>query len=592
VTKRAFLTWALVILVAGLALRAVWLRADPPTTSVGIVWHDEGPWTHNARNKALWGQWVTDRWNPVYVAPVFIALEYAAFRELGVGTWQARTVPLVSGMVAIALLMAGLAAAANRRAALLGGALLSTNYVFISWNRAALMESTMTAFVVVAWAAYAMAERRPRFGLVAGIATVLAYFTKASAAFFVAAILLDAAMTLALSWFGGLRRKLDIAAPDQATVRAALLTFAGVATAGLPILALFLLPHWSEYVAYNWTMSIERKPSYGWNELKDRASLLPLAQNFYSQMWLVVAASAVALAGIVGRWRTARPAHRLLVLWLLLGFAELVVHDATNSRHHVVLIPAFVALGAMLLTPSSPVKAGLSTSLRSGSPAPPPAPAGARILVAPIVLYLGYVVFASLLQVPFKARVQVSNYSLVVWLSAGLAVVLAVRVLRQWDAIVDWIATMRVPTAAATLVVAVTIGLNLFEYGRWAQSRTELNYRASVELGGLLPTGALVQGKLANGLSLENRIRPIFIGNHFGNYEDRFQRDDVRYILSYVLPSVGYDSDQGSGLIQQILERYPNRRAVEMFDLTEMFDNRFPSGPFRAALFDKFPDPR
>jgi 4-amino-4-deoxy-L-arabinose transferase-like glycosyltransferase len=577
VTKRSFLTWALVILVAGLALRAVWLRADPPTTSVGIVWHDEGPWTHNARNKALWGQWVTDQWNPVYVAPVFIALEYAAFREFGVGTWQARTVPLVSGMVAIALLMAGLAAAANRRAALLGGALLSTNYVFVSWNRAALMESTMTAFVVVAWAAYATAEQRPRWGLVAGIATVLAYFTKASAAFFVVAIVLDAATTLALAWFGALRQKLAVAPPESSTVRAAGMTFAGMMAAGVPILVVFVLPHWSDYFAYNVTMSLVRKPSFGWHDLRDRVTQLPLAQNFYTQMWLVVAASAVGAAGIVGRWRTARPAQRLLVLWLLLGFAELIAHDSTNSRHHVVLIPALVALGALFLAPGS------STSFRSAQAVP-------RILAAPIVLYLGYVVFASLLQVPFMARVEASHYSLVVWLSTGLAVALSALGLWRWDSVVNWIGTMRVPAAAAALVVAVTVGWNLFEYGRWAGGRTELNYRASVELGGLLPPGTLVQGKLANGLSLENRIRPIFIGNHFGNYEDRFQRDDARYILSYVLPSVGYESDKRSGLIQQILERYPNRRAVETFDLTEMFDVDWVSGPFRAALFDKFPD--
>jgi 4-amino-4-deoxy-L-arabinose transferase-like glycosyltransferase len=587
VTKRSFLIWALVILVAGLALRAVWLRADPPTTSVGIVWHDEGPWTHNARNKALWGQWVTDQWNPVYVAPVFIALEYAAFRDLGVGTWQARTVPLVSGMLAIAFLMAGLAAAADRRAALLGGALLATNYVFVSWNRAALMESTLTSFVVMAWAAYAMAEKRPGWGLVAGMGTVLAYFTKASAAFFVAAIVLDAATTLALASFGTLRQRLAIAAPDSPTVRAAMLTFAGIAAAGVPILAFFVLPHWNDYFAYNVTMSIERKPSYGWHDLLYRGSLLPLAQNFYTQMWLVVAASAVGLAGIVGRWRTARPAHRLLVLWLLLGLAELVAHDATNSRYQVVLIPAFVALGAMLLA------TGPSTSPMPGSTSVRAAPSAALwILVAPIVLYLGYVVFASLLQLPFSAQVAASDYKFVVRLSAGLALASSALVLWRWDDVVNWIGTMRVPAAAATVIVTVTVGWNLFEYGRWAQGRSELNYRASIELGGLLPAGTLVQGKLANGLSLENRIRPIFIGNHFGNYDDRFQRDDARYILSYVLPSVGYESDQGSGLIQQILERYPNRRAVEMFDLTEMFDVRFPSGPFRAALFDKFPDRR
>jgi hypothetical protein len=42
------------VLVLAALLRGVWLTADPPTSpSVGIVWHDEGAWVHNARNKAL-----------------------------------------------------------------------------------------------------------------------------------------------------------------------------------------------------------------------------------------------------------------------------------------------------------------------------------------------------------------------------------------------------------------------------------------------------------------------------------------------------------------------------------------------------------
>ena len=47
-----------------------------------------------------------------------------------------------------------------------------------------------------------------------------------------------------------------------------------------------------------------------------------------------------------------------------------------------------------------------------------------------------------------------------------------------------------------------------------------------------LAPGTLVQGKLANRMALENEIRPVFIGNGFGNYADRFDRDDVRYILT------------------------------------------------------------
>ena len=98
--RSRFLVLAAVIVLLAGGLRVMWLRADPPNTSVGIVWHDEGAWVHNARNAALWGTWKTDNWNPVFIAPVFTALEYGAFRVFGVGTWQARTVPVASGLLA------------------------------------------------------------------------------------------------------------------------------------------------------------------------------------------------------------------------------------------------------------------------------------------------------------------------------------------------------------------------------------------------------------------------------------------------------------------------------------------------------------
>ena len=99
----------------------------------------------------------------------------------------------------------------------------------------------------------------------------------------------------------------------------------------------------------------------------------------------------------------------------------------------------------------------------------------------------------------------------------------------------------------------------------------------------MLPPDTLVQGKLANGLSLENRIRPVFIGHEFGNYADRKRRDDVRYILTYIEPLIGFEGSQ----IRDVLEAYPQRRVVMTFDVAET-----PSGHDRAALIDKFGDRR
>ena len=58
------------------------------------------------------------------------------------------------------------------------------------YDRAAIMESLMAAFVVFGWYGFVRAQREPMWGLFAGTAAILAYFTKAAAIFFVAALAL------------------------------------------------------------------------------------------------------------------------------------------------------------------------------------------------------------------------------------------------------------------------------------------------------------------------------------------------------------------------------------------------------------------
>src|SRR5690242_2667463 len=199
VEGRFWIALAGVMLVA-IALRLVFPTADPPwNPSVGIVWHDEGAWVHNARNKAMFGAWSLDRWNPMYIAPVFTGLEYLSFRSLGVGVRQARLVPEVCGLVAVWLIALGVGRIAGRRAGLIAAALIGTNYFYVMWDRTALMEGPMAAFMVMSWYFYTRAEDEPAWGFAAGLCAWLAFFTKAAAAFFVAAISLDAFVAAVLA---------------------------------------------------------------------------------------------------------------------------------------------------------------------------------------------------------------------------------------------------------------------------------------------------------------------------------------------------------------------------------------------------------
>jgi len=129
--------------------------------------------------------------------------------------------------------------------------------------------------------------------------------------------------------------------------------------------------------------------------------------------------------------------------------------------------------------------------------------------------------------------------------------------------------------------VLALIGLvswDLYQFAGWAHGRTYKNYEAMVALRAALPPGTPVQGKLANGMALENRIRPIFIGHGFGNYADRKERDDVRYILTYTDPKIGYEGSQ----IEDVLAAYPGWRIIMMFPVAES-----PSGHDTAALIEK-----
>ncbi len=572
-TTRQFLAGLLAILALTVLLRGLFPTADPPWHApVGITWHDEGPWVHNARNRALFGQWSLDRWNPMYLTPVFTGLEYASFATFGVGTWQARLVSEAMGTISVVALALGVAALAGRRAGLIAAALLATNYIYVMWNRAALMEATMTAFMTVSWAAYAIAASnaalsaglKPRLhigsgvGLVAGIAAWLAFFTKAAAAFFVGALGLEALLTL---WL--VRQARGSGWEQDVRAKAALWTVAGLAVAGLIALMVFVIPYWQEFRFYNWQMSVTRKPDYTVKAFLDRISWIPIIHDFFTRQWLVAVLGIFATLGLLTRWRTAAPAERLLGLWIALGFAELIAHDVGNERRFVFFIPALVAFAAIALGRDRTLlpRAAATVTRRKA------------LLAAPLLLFAAYVIAGAILRVPFIYQVRPG-----VRLGAIAAVLLVAVLLLNWRRVVTRLSLARWPVASSLLLTAVIVVSDLTQFAQWAALRTYENVNASRLVGEWLPPGTLVHGKLANGLSLENRIRPVFVGRGFGNYEDRAKRPDVRYILTYVEPRIGYEGS----VILDVLNAHPGWRVIRVFDVAETA-----GGHDRAALIEK-----
>jgi 4-amino-4-deoxy-L-arabinose transferase-like glycosyltransferase len=553
-TRRQFVAACIAILLVAGFLRSVWLTADPPWHApVGVFWHDEGAWLHNARNKALFGAWALDAWNPMYIAPVFTGLEYASFSAFGVGVWQARLVSDVLGSLSVLFLGLGVARIAGRRAGMIAAALLATNYVYVMWNRTAMMEGPMTAFIVFAWYCYVRAAEAGRWAWGAAVFALLAFFTKAAAAFFVGAVALDALVVLLFA-----RKRPGVSA------RAAWIALGALTLCGTAALALFVLPNWREYQFYNWQMSVTRKPRYDLESLLFRITGFPVLHDLFTRMWVMLLLCLAALMGLVARWRSASAGERLLGYWVALGTLELLVHDVGNERRFVFFIPAVIALASILLARD---RALLPAAIAQ-------VPRSRALLALPLVAYALYVASASIVRVLFLYQVRPN-----VRIGAAVAVVLTTVIYATWPRVPAALSRLSWSPRAAGIFVGLACGWQTAQFAQWAASRTYENYEASRLIGRTLPPGTLVHGKLANGLSLENRIRPVFIGHSFGNFEDRKSRDDVRYILTYIEPRIGYEGSQ----ILDVLDAYPHRRIIMTFDVAETA-----TGHDRAALIDKF----
>ena len=557
--NKGFLTALLGIMAVAIVLRTVFPLADPPwNPPVGVVWHDEGAWTHNARNRALWGVWGLDAWNPMYVAPVFTGLEYLSFTAFGVGVWQARLVSEVAGTASVLLLALGVRHIAGNLAALMGGALLATNYVYVMYNRAALMEASMVALMVAAWYCYVRAQERPLWGAAAGACALLAFFTKAAAAFFVAALALDAV----ISWLMSRHRA------SAASRQAGIVTLAGLTAAALVALVAFVGPNWTDYQFYNWQMSVTRKPSYDVKSVVDRVSWFPVLHDVFTRTWLVLVVAAVVALAALARWRQLTAGERLLLFWIGLGTLELLVHDVGNERRFLFFIPAVAGLAAIALGGRRAL-AGRELARISRRH---------LALAVPLIAFAWYVIAASIVRIFHIYEIRPN-----VRIAAAIAGAGTLLVYVYWPKLSAWLAAETWTPRAAALVVALVCAGDLAQFVQWAAGRSYKNYAASVELGRVLPPDTLVHGKLANGLALENRIRPVFVGREFGNYADRKRRDDVRYILTYIAPSLGYESQAGNPVIKDVLDAYPNHRMIMTVDVAETT-----TGHDRAALFDKF----
>ena len=228
--------------------------------------------------------------------------------------------------------------------ACIAGALLATNYVFVMYNRAAIMEATMVAFMVAAWYCYVRAQERPAWGA-------------AAACLRLARVLHQGGGGVLRRWRSRVdavdRRGRHIRARIRACQRRGRRSIADArgarAVAGLRCARRsFVAPNWEDYRFYNWQMSVTRKPSYDLKALMDRASWFPVLHDLLHANVVRRRRGDARRVAALGRWRDAAGAGAAARVcgWRSVRSSSLM-HDVGNERRFVFFIPALIAMAAI-----------------------------------------------------------------------------------------------------------------------------------------------------------------------------------------------------------------------------------------------------
>ncbi len=349
-----------VVLLTASAFRFIALEADPPSTVHGHFITDEGWWAFNARNHALFGQWVLDEYNPgYYAAPVYSFLLRLNYALAGVGLVQTRMVTAAAGLVSIICVGLILGKTTDRWSAVAGMAILGFDYFVVTFNRVAFVESVPSAWMAIALALYILGRNnRICLGL-AGVTAVLACFAKINSAFFVPALPLAG---LIYTWMQTSRLKSAL----KIWRREVLAYSLGAGLCLTAWLIFFILPQWNQFIKQASLHAAENKTPLGlymlslpwsWGLTDDTNGirftgflaycLLPIV---LACLWLIYFGLRVQHGGLRKQLERLTLTELSAVSWIVcMGFPLLVTKHAADRRYYNLAIPLAILAAFVLI---------------------------------------------------------------------------------------------------------------------------------------------------------------------------------------------------------------------------------------------------
>jgi 4-amino-4-deoxy-L-arabinose transferase-like glycosyltransferase len=495
---RAWKPWAALalLLVAAALFRTVHIEADPPTLlprlsgSAGIYF-DEGIYSHNARNRVLFGKWVLDEWNPlVYNAPLTM-IYYLGFRLCGISIVTVKATNILFGLLGTLLFFAGVRRYLKPGQALALTVLFGFDFYWLMYNRLGLLENFSALCFLLCFFLFGFPVKKFWPAFLLGLTAAVAALSKYLFAYFLVAALLAVAYR---AW-----RRFNF--------KYFLAFLAGCLAAGLPWFFGIFLPFRSTFskIGVGWgTLALPRSIGHAFanllrNPLPRYLQLLPVAG-----LLLVLFAAWALLKALRGRADDQPNGTGVFVfLWIVGAVFSIGMLNYRPLRYYLPLLPAIYLAVSLLLRDRD--------WLRSEGRWFWPLAGVAAVFFLPFFRDLGadqspFLVFPLIL----RLAVIFSLAGIVVFFSTSNP---------AWKA------------AGAISVFAVMLACSLFLYFDQFYRKPSFRLQAASRYMETLTSGSVVMGQEAPRLTLGTDFKAVLAYENWFNDRDPFRKYSPNYVL-------------------------------------------------------------
>jgi len=580
--KILFISLILFLVVIPVFSRLFYLRADLPSTyQAGTQNCDEGPWMHNARNKILFGKWFikNDEWNPIFITPLFTFSLYLFFYIFGVGIITARLMSVFFSIISIILFFLTMKNEFDKKTAIIGTFLLSYNFLYLIFSRAAMLEIFSMFFLFLVFYFFQKSVKRRGFLVLVGITSFLAFLAKSSSVHFFPTVFFSTLFLVHESF-----RKKEF--------RTIFRVYSYLFIIWIPIfliyLFLFFIPFYDilkrilvQNLFVDYTIGV-----FPFLLRLFKAITLGFEKPFFVRMPIVSLTAFFFLIFIISkllqRYKDVRPMNFFAFNWILFSLLFFfIAEDNTPLRRMMPMIPALVFLSAQLLSNFRFYPSQFKLTNKAS-----------KIIIPILYFFLIFNIIANILKYGFfhhtnflvdETMIFFQRFNLPVFsfnaatnflsLLFSLLITIVIFIFyfifrsgfkKTFSHVFLFI--NRRSRLFVVVIFALIFLIWFFQFYTLVVKADDSYYRASIDLG-KKTNNVQIQGLVSACFVTENQNIPVYITNPYNNYINRFNRSDVNYFMLVLDRDYGIDTKERDR--KEWLGQYPNSTLVWSYNLSD-----------------------